>query len=507
MGDYADSMKRRTVLGTVLLILGIPGGWLWYTAGPSSPGESPDVASAARSPGAVAPASGPLQPPPDSGERSGVEEEGPVSASQGGTSDRVDGGNAAAASPPEAPVLHGRVVSSTTGAPVSPARVKWTRRDGWGISRWESREVDDRGAFRLSSSEIDDGEFAVEADGYGEEERQWADGHRSPSSPMIIQLVPHAAIVMHVHDGAGSPVQGLDVTLFPLRLGGLLIDGKRVGDGQQTDSTGLVAFDGVESAEDLAIEFHRGGRFERWPEPIRLEPSERRVLEWTWRPGLRVVGTVRDQSGEPVAHWALQLVPRDADGAESGPSCYLSYRPPTELDVRTETDGEGRFELPDVLPGSYWLGPVRRSTEHSFRPEPNWVSPIGRAIELREGDLEREFHLVAHRALYVTGIVQTSAGEVFAGATITAVCDSIEGRLETRSRKNGEFILGPMEPGAHHVRAQREDHGPLYLTPEQHEAFDRGELDIRALLLERGPTTDRVEVRPGMTGVLLVFPD
>lgn len=356
------------------------------------------------------------------------------------------------------PRLCGIVVSAASGMPVPGALLRtpgssslWlqSRRR---LSRIPASEqgVGDDGTFELWRDGRRSVEYRILAEGYTPATFDWEAGHDSPSRPLVVRLQPWARLRIRVCDPIGAPVSGATITAY--QTSGPAFTGRR--EVEKTDHNGEVEFVGLDgrAAYGLAIE-HRS-RTEHWSEPIRVVPGEHDSLEWTWIPGAKVVGSLRDQNGEPVCCVTLWLWPRES-GETAEPSLRygsaLEYPP---LRAAAQTDGQGRFELPSVPPGDWWIGPEARDAAGAVEPEPDWICPMALAFEVGPGEAEREVELTTWRALYATGKVLTPCGEDAVGAAITARSEGYGGELACRSNESGAFILGPMAPGSHRIRAE-----------------------------------------------------
>ena len=356
------------------------------------------------------------------------------------------------------PRLCGIVVSATTGMPVpgallsapDPLSMLLQSRGRPSRTPIQDQRVGDDGTFELWRDGRLSGEYQVLADGYTPVAFDWEAGHDSPSRPLVVRLQPHAGLSIRVYDPTGAPVPGATITAYlasaPVFTGRSVVE--------TTDDNGeveLADLDG-QAAYGLAIE-HRS-RTEHWPEAIRVAPGEHRGLDWTWIPGTRVSGRLRDQNGEPVCCVTLWLWPRESGGS-AGPSLrYGSALAHPRLVGAAQTDAQGRFELPSVRPGDWWIGPEARDAAGAVEPEPDWICPVATAFEVSPGETEREVELVTWRALYATGKVLTSVGEDAVGAAITARSECCGGELACRSTEDGTFTLGPMAPGPHRIRAE-----------------------------------------------------
>lgn len=480
----SGDMNRWMTLGVVILILAALGVVVSLFRA-RDPVELAHRAVDGMSAPAENPAEGLEAPPADAHGRSSWER-GPEAwptEGQGASGKEVDD------------LVFGVVRCAQTGQPIPTARIAPLSatysyptvedRDG------ETRviQVDPDGRFSLSRSQIEEEPFLAVAEGYITAPLDWVEPSPTASGERVVALTRYASLRVLVKDPEGRSMPDI-----PIRLTGdpeefmaddendwLWING--FSSHGNSDYRGVADFPALKPDFDYVLLFEARHRRDRWPGKLRLSPGEKRTIEHTWPPGVRLTGTLLDGSGTPIRYKRIHLLVR-ADGAP-GQTKYLpvvdtSVGPHAEPDLAAHAfaDEDGRFELPDVRPGSYWIGPQARDPSRSFRPEPNWISPLGRAIELSGESSEVEIELVAHLAIYALGNVLDSGGAPVPDALVTGALETHGGELITRTNRLGRFILGPMEPGRHRLRARLEER-----------------------------TSAPVEVEPGPDGVVLILAD
>ena len=160
-----------------------------------------------------------------------------------------------------------------------------------------------------------------------------------------------------------------------------------------------------------------------------LRPAERRAIE---KEGPRVTGLVVDRGGLPVPRARVFSVP-----ANLRRTVRLSSEPETDPVQNTETDAEGRFEVP--------LG--GRSPSHNLFVEAEGFSARV-AASLRSGD---DVKIVLGPARGFAGTVSDLDGHPVAGATVRWSGLMLFAQVERRavSRADGSYrIEGITSPGA-----------------------------------------------------------
>jgi TonB family protein len=101
-------------------------------------------------------------------------------------------------------------------------------------------------------------------------------------------------------------------------------------------------------------------------------------------PVARLLGTVTNMDGDPVPGASLGLVWLDAPAVDPGSA--------TSGDQQAVTDGSGKFDLPDLVPGSYQVDVIASG-----------FKPLSIVEELEEGELrEVIYRLEAEEAIYET---------------------------------------------------------------------------------------------------------
>lgn len=151
-------------------------------------------------------------------------------------------------------------------------------------------------------------------------------------------------------------------------------------------------------------------------------------LKLELRAGMRIDGTVRSSTGEPVA--SARLLPKALVGASAGgPSA--PGRPPERL-APTATDAEGRFHFRGL--------PCRPLT----------IQVVATGFEQRDVDLPVpdcqnavSLEVILDPSITWRGVVRRSSGEAIPGALVV-----FEGGLVETSGSDGSFTLHVNRPGA-----------------------------------------------------------
>ncbi|HKE01894.1 MAG TPA: carboxypeptidase-like regulatory domain-containing protein [Planctomycetota bacterium] len=148
----------------------------------------------------------------------------------------------------------------------------------------------------------------------------------------------------------------------------------------------------------------------------------------------RIVGRLVDENGDAVPGARVSLAFRETDQ----PSRAWLTRNAALAKRDVFTDAEGTFELRDVSPGAYWIGPS--AFQRTFPPI---AAPL--SIPASGGVVEATVHVTGRLA--ITGRVVDRAGAPIAGVMVRASWDRTDGELEAATSMDGAFELSPLPPG------------------------------------------------------------
>lgn len=176
-------------------------------------------------------------------------------------------------------------------------------------------------------------------------------------APVVVQLEEGAAVHGIVRDAQGEPVPAARVSAGTKRAygHGFFPLGGRVTDRQETvtDGEGRFALQHLFAGE-VQIYCRAQGMT---TVDLDVDLSQRRELEWN--PVLErqaeIRGRVVDASGQPLVGWRVHL-----ETEPSTASASARVRPQT---LETQSEGDGRFTLLRVFPGSYRLWAVPPDAE------------------------------------------------------------------------------------------------------------------------------------------------
>jgi peroxiredoxin len=180
----------------------------------------------------------------------------------------------------------------------------------------------------------------IEAQGYlPEDSRGFAPDE--PGASYSFRLTPAEALAGIVRDGAGDPVQGVDVYLITadrpmyVRNGRAMVDG--TANHAVTDSAGQFKLDPSRRPYWI-VALAEGGMAELEVDMLASAPYDLELTPWGRVEGQALVGS------EPAAYGvaALESVDAAAGAARGVQMAYV-----------VETDGEGRFTFERVAPGVY----------------------------------------------------------------------------------------------------------------------------------------------------------
>ena len=350
----------------------------------------------------------------------------------------------------------GRTVERDTEAPVAGAVVRFvssSRIEDWRALASRERLVaeavsDEQGLFEARLPSWVRLHARVDAEGYGptlfvpEVERD------DPENARIVELVAAATLAGVVRGGWAD--------------GGGILEIRALTDGYRIHQAGTV-FSFVGGDVDWAVEVAPGGDYElaglpaeaplavsvrsggevvyRVPDPIRLEPGERRTLDLGVGDTAVLRGRLVDEQGRPVADQEMWLEPQSE---ARGSSMFRAYLDPLK---RTGTDADGLFVFEGLAPGEWRVGPAPERHDWDEH-DPELLAPHATAVAVPPGVPVVEVLVTAYRGLYIGGrVVGPDGGAIQGKAHVSGFCRETGVRSSTQSRAGGRFWLGPLVPG------------------------------------------------------------
>ena len=357
-------------------------------------------------------------------------------------------------------------------------------------------QTDVAGRARLSIEANGTARVAVvQAEGFGP--RKATLTARSPDAPQRVRLQRCARIVgtaIGASEGSEVIAQVRDYELHESTdgMGSFRADSSLSG---RVRGDGSFALEGLPANVRLEVRLvvpRPKARVQTLPDAVRLEPGESREVHFSLESAGRIVGRALYEDGTPADGIEFQLVPSSVGRVGYMESFW------SEVDADA-TDADGRFVFENVEPGRWIVGPEPR--QKKARADDGFA-PVATAVVVRPGDVDVPLEVRLHRGLFVSGVVLGPGGAP-ASAYVSSTRAALGSTVQGRSRKDGTFRIGPLEPGPVRVRARPRAKGRkvvLLANSEQVES-EAGSSGLELRLRGGGAFTVRA-VEPGTGEVL-----
>jgi carboxypeptidase family protein len=340
-----------------------------------------------------------------------------------------------------------RIVDGQSGAPLAGVRV--VRIDGDAFDPF-----DEPGAFADAPSDASgsvrlrfpsQGTFFARAElaGHSTAYAQLEPGHGSPSASFTLLLFRAAALELHATDLGGVPRADLRFrvthkTINLLQRGFAVRFDESVLE-TRTDALGTAVLEDLPANVAITARLFDVDELLREERELRLEPGERRTLEWSFGTGCTLEGLALESDGSPAADVHIWLLPDDGD-------LNVGDRRSGDVIASTRSAADGSFAFEGVGAGSWYVCAQPALSEIAALAVPVLVLPEQERAAVT---------LTCWRGLYVSGRVLGPGDEVTERSHVFGILvGSTGGRFVVDAEtEGGEFSLGPLPPGSYNVRA------------------------------------------------------
>ena len=295
-----------------------------------------------------------------------------------------------------------------------------------------SAVTDETGTFRFAT--VPAGHVSLVAHGKGwapltvrgvEVGEETADDHDLGT----LVLTPGARISGRIVDAAGTSLADVEIGVEP---GDVRRRSRSRPESEvRSDAEGWFRVDDLDRGAVYDLAITHPGFLDLRLGRVRAPTSE--PLEVVLQATAALRGKVVDLAGEAIEGAAVEAQPADIPPGQAGLT-----RQEGLTDGRAETDGEGRYEIVGLAPGTFEV--TAWSSQH--RPSPP------RRVTLEEGaGLELET-LVLETGERLQGRVTDGRGKPVEGARVSA------GKSSARTDPRGNYALGGLTPGEHTVKVR-----------------------------------------------------
>lgn len=316
--------------------------------------------------------------------------------------------------------ISGRVTLAS-GGPAVGARVG-ALREGFAREVGGMVTVDDQGRFRVSAAPFSSTRLQVESAGYPPDFSDLIALRDKAVEGVEIVLWSPIAVSGVVVDPEGKPVSGAEVRYVRLvmmtQYG--FFDESPVEARSHTNAQGEFRLAAVPHDSDLSVAARKEGYAESDPTSVPLKDGETEArVRLTLNPILSISGRTVDSDGEPVEGVHLNVSPQTAGSFNHADAT---------------SDGDGRFTLPGLGPGTYVVNASH--PDHGHTQIQN--------VAAGKGDVE----VVMEKALRITLV-----GKVIDGKTEKPIADfNVMGLYSEPPRKDpdrpGVFIAEDIDPNS-----------------------------------------------------------
>lgn len=331
---------------------------------------------------------------------------------------------------PEA-VLVGKVVGASDGSPVADAAVSADRGDHFAGTGTGTTRTDASGNFRLD--QLMPGAYKPRADaddGHGVAREQTILSLGETSAPIVIEMHPAVVVEGRVFVAGGSSCERGSVALR---------DPARASEpGAAIEADGLAHVAGVlPGTYEVSVRCDGFVSAERY-DPVVVAAADVTGLRWEVARGQSIRGLVVSAKGEPVAGINLSARTR-ADPAVARARSTGAYG--------AFSDGEGRFTLAALLPGTYEVRAYSVTSSRALPETPLTVTlPEGRDVEGVRVELPPTGE--------VRGEVRDARGSGVARTKVTLT--SPRRQRSATTADDGSFLLREIEAGEYRAVATRD---------------------------------------------------
>lgn len=347
----------------------------------------------------------------------------------------------------------GLVVDEKTDVPLDGAHFdlfKWGEK-GFSTTSVSTGKCDQIGYFDVESLKWDDLNFVIlRAPGYVPELCELTIGHGSRRKAQVYRLKRGSTLSVNILDARKIGAKAfLEITCvkYASQPRGRELEIPLQIWSEELDKEGRAVMDGIPSGREVFLTLRlENGKVVAIYGPITPTLTMPNDIEWAVMSGVPCSGRILDQDGKPAQRREVWLALACSSGDVKKARKYFMQDDPSFV-TKSITGDDGEFSFGLIPPGDWFVGP---GFPRGIGMDD--VSPVAQRFHVDRSSLSQILTVQAERGLFLGGIIRSSMDQYSLSKT-RVFAKSLEGLgiIGRSPLSNGEFLLGPVEPGEYEI--------------------------------------------------------